>query len=166
MRAGNPRIIRRRQISAAIAEATLKYRAPIGILLLAVTAYFAYGISKLTIGTSFVDFFPRNHPYVQLYRTFGRYGGAQTLTLMLQVKQGDIYNRQTLGKIQDLTFDVDLLPAVVHQSVRSLASYRVTYALPLPGNLMAKTYMYPEIPRTQAEIDDLKRQIDIHRQEI
>ncbi|MGA8570719.1 MAG: MMPL family transporter [Candidatus Binataceae bacterium] len=149
-----------------IGDKILKYRAPIGILLLAITAYFGYGISKLAIGTSFVDFFPRNHPYVQLYHTYGRYGEAQTLTLMLQVKHGDIYNRKTLGKIQDLTFDFDLLPAIIHQSVRSLASYRVTYALPLPGNLISQSYMYPKVPETQAGIDELKRQIDIHRREI
>ena len=77
-----------------IGDKILKYRAPIGILLLAITAYFGYGISKLTIGTSFVDFFPRNHPYVQLYHTYNRYGEAQTLTLMMQVKHGDIYNRK------------------------------------------------------------------------
>ena len=149
-----------------IGDKILKYRAPIGIVLLAITAYFGYGISKLTIGTSFVDFFPRNHPYVQLYRTYNRYGEAQTLTLMMQVKHGDIYNYQTLKKIQDLTFEVDLLPAVIHQSVRSLASYRVTYASPLPGNLISQTYMYPKVPATQAGIDELRRQLDIHRQEM
>src|SRR5271168_162376 len=149
-----------------IGDKILKYRAPIGILLLAITAYFAYGISKLTIGTSFVDFFPRNHPYVQLYHTYNRYGEAQTLTLMMQVKHGDIYNEKILKKIQDLTFEVDLLPAIIHQSVRSLASYRVTYASPVPGNLISQTYMYPNVPTTQAGIDELKRQIDIHRQEI
>jgi predicted RND superfamily exporter protein len=152
--------------SGLIGDKILKYRAPIGILLLAITAYFGYGISKITIGTSFVDFFPRNHPYVQLYHTYRRYGEAQTLTLMLQVKQGDIYNRKTLEKIQDFTFAVDLLPAVIHQSVRSLASYRVIYASPLPGNLVSKTYMYPKVPTTRDGIDELKRQIDIHRQEI
>jgi predicted RND superfamily exporter protein len=66
-----------------IGDKILEYRAPIGILLLAITI-FGYGISKLTIGTSFVDFLPRNHPYVQLYHTYRRYGEAQTLTLMLQ----------------------------------------------------------------------------------
>jgi hypothetical protein len=135
--------------SGLIGDKILKYRAPIGIVLLAITAYFGYGISKLTIGTSCVDFFPRNHPYVQLYHTYRRYGEAQTLTVMLQMKQGDIYNRKTLEKIQDLTFAVDLLPAVIHQSVRSLASYRVTYASPLPGNLVSKTYMYPKFPRRE-----------------
>ena len=51
-----------------------------------------------------------------------------------------------LKKIQDLTFEVDLLPAIIHQSVRSLASYRVTYASPVPGNLISQTYMYPKVP--------------------
>ena len=149
-----------------IGEFILKHRAPIGILLLAITGYFAYGVSKLTIATSFVDFFPRNHPYIRLYHDYGRYGGAQTLTLMVQVEKGDIYNPETLKKIQDITLDVDLLPAVIHQSIRSLASYRVTYVTALPGNLVSKTYMYPDVPKTQADIDELRRQIDIHRREI
>ena len=78
-----------------IGEFILKHRVSIGILLLAITAYFGYGVSKLTIATSFVDFFPRNHPYVRLYHDYGRYGGAQTLTLMVQVKQGDVYTSAT-----------------------------------------------------------------------
>ena len=106
------------------------------------------------------------HPYVRLYHDYGRYGGAQTLTLMVQVKQGDIYNEKTLKKIQDISLDVDLLPAVVHQSIRSLASYRVTYVTALPGNLVSKAYMYPDVPKTKADIDELRRQINIHRQEI
>ena len=35
-----------------IGEFILKHRASIGILLLAITAYFGYGVSKLTIATS------------------------------------------------------------------------------------------------------------------
>ena len=85
---------------------------------------------------------------------------------MVQVKQGDIYNEKTLKKIQDISLDVDLLPAVIHQSIRSLASYRVTYVTALPGNLVSKTYMYPDVPKTKADIDELRRQINIHRQEI
>lgn len=144
----------------------LRYRAPIGIILLLITGVFGYYASKLTIGTSFVDFFPRNHPYIKLYHQYERYGGAQRLTLMVHVKHGDIFNYQTLKKIQDITFDVDLLPAVNHQSIRSLASFRVTYALALPGNLVSKTYMYPNVPKSEAAIREIKRQVFIHRQQI
>lgn len=144
----------------------LRYRAIIGIALLVITGVFGYYASKLTIGTSFIDFFPKNHPYVQLYHNYERYGGAQRLTLMVQVKHGNIFNYKTLRKIQDMTYDVDLLPDVNHQSIRSLASFRVTYAIALPGNLVSKTYMYPDVPKSQAAIEEIRRQVFIHRQEM
>jgi predicted RND superfamily exporter protein len=144
----------------------LRYRAIIGIALLAVTGVFGYYASKMTIGTSFIDFFPKHHPYVELYHNYERYGGAQRLTLMVQVKHGDIYNYKTLRKIQDLTYDVDLLPDVNHQSIRSLGSFRVRYAVALPGNLVYKAFMYPNVPTDPAAIQEIKRQVFIHRLEM
>ena len=52
---------------------------------------------------------------------------------MMQVKHGDIFNRDTLQKIQDIQRDVDKLPGVDHNEVLSLASYRVSYAEASPG---------------------------------
>ena len=69
---------------------------------------------------------------------------------MVQVKHGDIYNYKTLRKIQDMTYDVDLLPDVNHQSIRSLGSFRVRYAVALPGNLVYKAYMYPDVPKAES----------------
>lgn len=149
-----------------IGEFILRHRAAIGIALLAISAFMGYCASQVTIATSFVDFFPRHHPYVELYHKYERYGGAQTLTFMVQVKHGDIFNYKTLEKIQDITFDVDKLPAVSHQSIRSLASYRVTYAVALPGNLVSKTYMYPKVPKSKKGIEALKREVMIHRREL
>ena len=70
-----------------IGKIVLRHRALIGIILLAITAYAGYETSHLKIGTSFVEFFPRNHPNVELYHEFERYGGAQTLTVMVEVKR-------------------------------------------------------------------------------
>ncbi len=149
-----------------IGEIILKHRLSIGIVLLAFSAFMGYEASRVTIATSFVDFFPRNHPYVELYHEYSRYGGAQTLALMVQVKKGDIFNSKTLTKIQDITFDLDRFPAIHHQSIRSLGSYRVTYAIALPGNLVSKAYMYPDVPKTAEDMADLKRQVFIHRHEL
>ena len=126
-----------------IGETILKYRAPIGAILLLVTGFFGYEASRVRVATAFVDFFPRNHAYVQLYRNYARYGGAQSLTLMVKVNKGDIFNRRTLEKIQNITFDLDLLPGIYHQSIRSLASYRLTYVTALPGNLVSKNVYVP-----------------------
>jgi predicted RND superfamily exporter protein len=149
-----------------IGEKILKYRAPIGIVLLAISAYMAYAAAHITIATRFVDFFPRSHPNVLLYHKYERYGGAQTLTFMIEAKHGDIFTYPTLKKVQDLTFVLDKMPAVNHQSIRSLASYRVTYAIALPGFLKSQPYMYPSVPKTQAGIDDLKREVFVHRRDL
>jgi predicted RND superfamily exporter protein len=149
-----------------IGEKILRYRAPIGIVLLAISAYMAYAASHITIATRFVDFFPRNHRNVLLYHKYERYGGAQTLTFMVEARHGDIFNYPTLKKIQDLTFALDKLPAVNHQSIRSLASYRVTYAVALPGFLKSQPYMYPNVPRTPAGIEDLKSEVFVHRRDL
>jgi predicted RND superfamily exporter protein len=42
----------------------------------------------------------------------------------------------------------------------------VTYAVALPGNLVSKTYMYPNVPTSEVAIQEIKRQIFIHRQEM
>lgn len=144
----------------------LRHRFAIGIALLAITAVFGYYASRVAIGTSFVNFFPKNHPYIKLYHDTKRYGGAQTLTLMLRVKRGDIFNNDILKTIQDLTFAVDRLPAVHHQSIRSLASYRVEYAITAPGSLAYQPFMYPNVPQTPGDIGELKREVFVHRHEL
>lgn len=149
-----------------IGKIIVKFRLPIGIGLLLVTGIFAYYSSRVIIATSFVDFFPKNHPYVKLYHETDRYGGAQTLTLMMQVKQGDIFNYDTLKKLRDITFAVDLLPAIHHQSIRSLASYRVEYSVTAPGSLEYKPYMYPKVPKTADSIEELKNRVFTHRHEL
>lgn len=149
-----------------IGRTVLRYRLLIGMILVLSTAFMAYEASKVTIGTRFVDFFPQSAPNVQLYRRFRRYGGAQTLAVMIHVRHGDIFNHATLKKIQDINFAVDRLPGVNHQEVFSLASYRVAYAEAVAGGLNTKPYMYPKVPATPAEINALKMHVFAHREQL
>ena len=146
---------------------TLRYRLPIGLILVAASLFMAYGVTKVHIATSFVDFFPRQHENVHLYEKYReQFGGAQTLTVAIQVKKGDIFNLATLKKIHDINYAVDSLPGVNHPSVRSLASYRITYAEAIPGALIAKPYMYPDVPKNDAEIAELKRLVEKYKPEL
>ena len=63
-----------------IGEKILRYRAPIGIVLLAISAYMAYAASHITIATRFVDFFPRNHRNV-LRPPAGKRSGPSTILI-------------------------------------------------------------------------------------
>jgi uncharacterized protein len=145
----------------------LSYRKPLAVILIAITIFMAYWALHVPIATRFEDLFPSKDPNVLLYREYRRqYGGAQTLVLMLRVHDGDIFNMKTLGAIQDLTRKVDILPGVNHNEVFSLASYRVIYARAVPGALVSRPYMYPKLPKDQAELDDLKKTVMAHRDEL
>src|SRR5216684_1625810 len=145
----------------------LQYRAPIGLTLIAINAFMALWAARVQIGTKFENFFPANHPDTLLYRQFQyQYGGAQTLLLMLRVNDGDIFNYKTLHKIQDITGEVNILPGVDHNQVFSLASYRVAFTRALPGALISTCFMYPTVPATRQELDQLKQNVAAHHEPV
>jgi uncharacterized protein len=158
--------IREGQAVGPIGVFVLRYRAPIGIVLLLFSAFMGYECTRVRIATDFDEFFPRTHPNVQLYENWKRYGGAQTLAMMVQVKHGDIFNFDTLRRIQGIQRDVDKLPGVDHNEVLSLASYRVSYAEAAPGSLTIKPFMFPDVPATQDGLEELKRHVFSNRARI
>jgi len=143
--------------SLRIGDFVLRFRAIIGGILLLISAILGYYCTKVNVATKFDDFFPINHPNVQLYHQWQKYGGAQTLSVMVQVKDGDIFNYSVLKKIQDIQYDVDKLPGVDHNEVLSLASYRVSYAEATPGSLNIKPIMFPNVPKSPEDIAALKK---------
>jgi predicted RND superfamily exporter protein len=143
--------------SLRIGDFVLRFRAIIGGILLLISAILGYYCTKVNVATKFDDFFPINHPNVQLYHQWQKYGGAQTLSVMIQVKDGDIFNYSVLKKIQDIQYDVDKLPGVDHNEVLSLASYRVSYAEATPGSLNIKPIMFPNVPKSPEDIAALKK---------
>ena len=44
-----------------IGKTILRFRAPIGIILVAITIFMGYWATRVQIGTRFVDFFPSYH---------------------------------------------------------------------------------------------------------
>src|ERR1700720_3423631 len=93
-----------------IGDFVLRFRAIIGGLLLLISAVMLWYCTRVNIATKFDDFFPSYHENVTLYSQWHKYGGAQTLAVMIQVKDGDIFNLATLQKIQSIQRDVDKLP--------------------------------------------------------
>jgi len=145
----------------------LQHRALIGLTLIGITVFMAYWATRVRIATKFENFFPANHEDTRLYREFQyHYGGAQTLLLMLRVKNGDIFTTGTLQKIQDITREVNVLPGVDHNEIFSIASYRVAFSRAVPGALISTNYMYPRVPSTQQGLDELKHNVAVHREPV
>src|SRR5215469_11205590 len=156
-----------RSNTKGIGKVIIRFRAPMGIILIGITIFMAYWAAHAQVGTEFNKFFPADHPDTRLYRKFQyQYGGAQTMVLLMRLKHGDIYNSKMLHKIQDVTFDMNALPGVNHNEIFSLASLRNVYAEARPGAVISKCFMYPFVPETQADIDKLQAVVDTHRESI
>ena len=139
----------------------LEHRRVIGLFILAITAFMGYWAAQLRMATHFEDYFPANHPNTILYSKYKvPYGGAQTLLLMLRVRRGDIFNSKTLRKIQDITDEVNAIRGVAHNGVFSLYSNPILFVTAVPGGA---TVMQPVVPKTRQELDELRSNVDAHR---
>ena len=76
------------------------------------------------------------------------------------MKDGDIYNPETLAKIWNLSRDIDLAPAVDHDQILSIASEKARFAEATPFGIDSKPLMGDAPPSTPEEIAEFKRRVD------
>ncbi len=82
----------------------LRNRVWLLLLLGLITGFFCYRIYHLKIATDFFSLYPPRHPYIQLYNEYRKmFGSANVLVCAVEVKEGDIYNWETLDKITRIT---------------------------------------------------------------
>jgi predicted RND superfamily exporter protein len=141
----------------AFAELVIKNRVLVLIITIIATLFFAYQLLNLKVYTSFEDLLPQNHPYIKLHNEFRKlFGGANQVLIALEVKEGDIFNLKTLKKIKYITEKLEEIPAIDIYKIRSLAARSAKEIKREAGRLYIKTVMFPELPKTQEEIEELK----------
>ncbi|MBT8339854.1 MAG: MMPL family transporter [Desulfatitalea sp.] len=141
-------------------EFIIRNRLILLILLAAITGFFAYHITDLKVRTEFDDLLPANHPYVSLHKSVRSvFGGANKVTIVVKAKEGDIFNTETLSKIQRLTRAAQLLPSVNNYQILSLASRKVKDIRAIPGGMQVGSIMFPDAPQTEAGLQALKRNV-------
>lgn len=147
------------QINWRIARFIIGHRRLSAAVLFAITAFFAVGLRHVQLETIFSDLLPSDHPFVETYKAHPNFGNPLTVTLMVQRKDGDIYNPDTLAKVWDLTRDIDLAPSVDHDQVLSIATEKARYAVAVPGGIDVRPLMEDHPPRTPAEIADFRERV-------
>jgi hypothetical protein len=92
----------------------------LGIILL-ITLVFGYGVACLKVATVFDDLLPQRHEYIKVHNKFRRlFGGANHITILVQVKKGDIFNKTTLEKIRYISNELFKIPGVDRFKVLSI----------------------------------------------
>ncbi len=137
-------------------------RLAILIAILVVTVIAGYGATRMRTDVVVKDMFPYDHPYLKLNERVAKvFGGSGSGVVMsVKVNKGDIFNEKTLTKIKQMTEEVELWDEVYRLLTSSLASQTTkTVKTRGKGEIEVSSLMYPEVPKTQEEIDRLKKNI-------
>ena len=65
-----------------LADTLYRVRLATLVAILSVTALFGWKLRNLDISTHFLDLYPSNHPYVQLFEKYPAFGSPLTVTLL------------------------------------------------------------------------------------
>ncbi len=140
-----------------LADFTIKRRLLVLLIITAITLFFGYQCSHLTISTNFNDLLPQTHPYVKVHNQFREtFGGANFLVIMVSVKEGDIFNQKTLEKIRYITNELEALPGIDRYKILSIASRKLKNAQITSWGLEAVSLMWPEVPKNDEQMEILK----------
>ncbi|HUE38953.1 MAG TPA: MMPL family transporter [Candidatus Binatia bacterium] len=123
-----------------------------------ITAFFAYHATQLHLVSRFDELLPATHPFVQVHRKFAKtFGGANTVLIMLRVREGDIFNLKTLNKIWVMTQELDKIYGVNHYQIESLAHRTNRTIRVSAGGLMEMQPVMMGGAKTQADVDNVRR---------
>ncbi len=128
----------------------------LGIILI-LTAFFCFQIKNMVIETRLTDLYPHGHPFIKIHEKYkDQLGSPFKVFMMLQVKEGDIYNKGTLEKVIRITDGLDAIPGVNHNHVYSIASRKIKKTHVTKDAIITKNLM-EGIPSSMEEFRETVR---------
>jgi len=123
---------------------------------------FSYGATRIRTEVILAHLFPQDHPYLKLHIHFSQIfgSGGSGVVIAVNVNKGDIFNRTTLGKIKDITGEIELWDEVYRILTVSIASNATKVVKTLAmGEIVIDALMFPDIPQNDEEMALLKKNI-------
>src|SRR5437870_1825868 len=141
----------------------LRHRLAASLVVAAATVVLAaFMVTRMHIFTSFFDLYPPSHPYIKLYTQYrGMFGTANTLLLVVEVKNGTIFDDPaTVQKVDRIT--VALLhdiPGVNGEQVFSITHPKIKTTLTAGSGIKVVPLMYPRVPENKDDLEFLKLKV-------
>ncbi|NOT55613.1 MAG: MMPL family transporter [Deltaproteobacteria bacterium] len=138
----------------------LRFRVAILIAVAIVTLFLTWHARNMQVYTNFFDLYPPGHPYIKLYNEYRKmFGTANVLMIMIERKDGDIFNVDTINKINKATIQVMETPGVNPYQVRSLTHPKMKNIRITGAMITAYPIMYPAAPKTPEDVKPMKKAV-------
>jgi predicted RND superfamily exporter protein len=130
------------------------------LLIATTTAVLALGLRDLKVATVFSDLLPSDHEYVAVFKAHPNFGSPLTVQMVIKRTDGDIHHADTLAKVWRITQAIDLIPAIDHDQVLSIATEKARVAVATPFGVESRPLMENHPPKQQQEIDDFRARLE------
>lgn len=138
----------------------IRRRTPLVVGFGALTLILGAFATQIEVRTIFSDMLPQNHPWVQTHEQYKElFGGANVVSIMLRVEQGDIFDREALGMIREITRDLRKVQGVNQFQIVSLASKKLKTVEATSTSIDTVPLMWPDIPEDAAGVAELREKV-------
>ncbi|MBI3249755.1 MAG: MMPL family transporter [Deltaproteobacteria bacterium] len=138
----------------------LKFRWPVLVVLSFITLFLGYYAVRMRVYTNFFDLYPPGHEYIQLYQKYRRmFGTANVLVMSIEKKEGDIFNVDTLNKLNWATLQVLETAGVNPYQLLSLTHPKMKNIQIKGAIITAYPIMYPGPPKTEDDVKAIKKAV-------
>jgi predicted RND superfamily exporter protein len=142
-----------------IAYFVVKKRVVFISLFIILTLFFAYRLRYLSFQTSLSDFIPKEHPFVKVQDKLTQaFGGLNQVSLAIEVKNGTILNRETLGKVIRISEALYLMDGINANRLTSLSARKIKMVTADEEGFKTERVLR-DVPQTEAQMARLKEKI-------
>jgi len=127
-----------------------------------VTAGFVLGTRRLRVEFDIEASLPAGHPFVQIDHQIRRvFGGRNTMIVAIVPRDGDVWRREVLEVVQQVTMAALRLPDVIAQNVVSLAAPSVRH-VEATADAITADYLMRDVPQSAEETARLRARVALH----
>ncbi len=148
-----------RTLAIKFANAVIKYRVLFIISFICISLFFLYAIKDIDFQTNIDDFYPQRHRYVNVQNKLTEiFGGLNQVSIAIRVKQGDILNPDTLGKVIRITNELYLMEGINAGRITSLSARKIKFIRATPEGFFVERVLR-DIPGSDLEMIHLRNKI-------
>jgi hypothetical protein len=138
-------------------ETTIRFRFALLLFSLLLTSFFIYDTAtQVKLYDDPNEWLPTDNPIGKLNSILQKeFGGGNLVTIQVSVKEGDIFNPETLSKVKRITREIHLTWGVIPYNVMSIADLKAKYIKGSEEMLDISTLM-DQVPQTAEEMERLK----------
>ncbi|HSV71926.1 MAG TPA: efflux RND transporter permease subunit [Methylibium sp.] len=104
------------------------WRLPLLILGIVLTLVLGFFATRLQVTAGFSKMIPLNHEFMQTFRDYeSEFGGANHVLVAIKVKDGDIFDKEVLQRVKEVTDEVFYVKGVERSSLLSISTPNARY---------------------------------------